>query len=85
MKHGIRAFSFALVALLLATLLLPARVYADAPSLVFSEVKTRNDTVGYDEFIEIFNPTTTDISLNDYLSAISTLLHRQHKTCLRYL
>lgn len=55
-----------LVLPLLASSGFPATAYADAPALIFSEIKVRNDTAGLDEFIEIYNPGAHPISLNDY-------------------
>lgn len=39
---------------------------ADAPTLIISEVKVRNDTTGFDEYIELYNPADVPVSLNDY-------------------
>lgn len=41
-------------------------VHADTPALIISEVKIRNDTAGFDEFIEFYNPGIDPVSLNDY-------------------
>ena len=55
--------------LIVALLVMPLPVRAEelnSPSLIISEVKVRNDTAGFDEYIEIFNPTTEPVNLNDY-------------------
>lgn len=55
---------------LVTSIISPAiTVFADTepePELIFTEIKIRNDTAGFDEFIEIYNPTNQDVSLNDY-------------------
>lgn len=53
------------LALLLSCLLI-GRLKADSPSLIMSEVKVRNDSTGFDEFIELYNPSSSPVSLNDY-------------------
>lgn len=40
-----------------------------SPELIFTEIKIRNDTLGYDEFIEIHNPGDQAVLLNDFLIA----------------
>src|SRR5688572_14161342 len=51
--------------LLIAPLGLPT-TYADTPSLIFTEIKIRNDLAGFDEFIEIYNSSSEPVSLGDY-------------------
>lgn len=43
-----------------------AAVFALTPALIISEVKIRNDTAGFDEFIELYNPGIELVSLNEY-------------------
>lgn len=57
------------VIVLVAVVGMPQFVQAEAPSLVFSEVKIRNDTAGFDEYIEITNVSDYSVSLNDYFVA----------------
>lgn len=61
---------------LLLPLWLGQIVHADVPPLIISEVKVRNNTNdpdGFDEFIEIYNPTADSVSLNEYkISYINT-------------
>ena len=39
---------------------------ADTPSLIISEIKIKNDTNGYNEFIEIYNADVTSLNLNEF-------------------
>ncbi len=55
-----------LILLLTAPFGLLAEANADTPALIFSEIKVRNDTAGFDEFIELYNPGTDSVNLNDY-------------------
>lgn len=36
------------------------------PPLIFTEIKVRNDTLGFNEYVEIYNPGSEAVSLNDY-------------------
>src|SRR3989344_4335765 len=66
MRRIWRIFSLVLVIPIFAPTGLVGVVHADTPSLIISEVKVRNDTTGFDEFIELYNPTTEPVALNDY-------------------
>ncbi len=52
--------------ILLLGCLLIGHLHADSPALIITEIKVRNDTEGYDEFIELFNPGSEPVSLNNY-------------------
>ncbi len=59
-------FAVVLATLLVAPTGLIQVAHADVPPLIITEIKVRNDTVGLDEFIELYNPSTEPVSLNDY-------------------
>jgi hypothetical protein len=65
LKRYSRLF-LALLPLLLAPSFAKADILPLAPSLIISEIKIRNDTNGYDEFIELFNPGTLPAPLSQY-------------------
>lgn len=60
------------VALAVLILVVPLPTFASVeeavtlPSLIFTEIKVRNDTAGLNEFIEIYNPTASDVSLGEF-------------------
>src|SRR3989344_7781754 len=67
MKYRIRLLRLVATLPLVLQFLNGSAVYADVPPpLIITEVKIRNDTAGLDEFIEIYNPSTDPVSLNDY-------------------
>lgn len=53
------------VALLFFCVLL-GHLKANSPALIISEVKIKNDTLGFDEYIELYNPGLDSVSLNNY-------------------
>lgn len=69
---GLRTVKVLAVGLLLvaSNLITPVQSYivsaVTPPALIFSEIKVRNDTLGFNEYVEIYNPGATNVSLNDY-------------------
>lgn len=66
----------------LSILIMPTRIVfaevtetpSEIPPLILTEIKVRNQSSGYDEFIEIYNPGTEPVNLNDYfLENVGTL------------
>ncbi len=66
MKRAKKLLGVIAISPLLLPLWLGEIVHADTPALIISEVKIRNDTAGFDEFIELYNPGVEPVSLNDY-------------------
>lgn len=70
----VRGISLSKVALLLVVLTAPLFILETSraddqlpiPPLIFSEIKIRNDTTGFDEYIEIYNPTPDQVSLAEF-------------------
>jgi hypothetical protein len=65
--HVLKVCIYGFVGLILVlSCALIGHLKAESPSLIISEVKVRNDPSGLDEYIELYNPGTTAVSLNDY-------------------
>lgn len=69
--RGLRVLTHMIAALfLLAPWQLTSVANADSPpALIISEIKIRNDTAGFNEYIELYNPGSESVSLNLYTLA----------------
>lgn len=74
MKHCLRFLRLLAVTLIFSHAITFIPIQAlDTPELIINEVKVRNDTLGFDEYIELLNTTDHDVSLRDYfISYINT-------------
>lgn len=59
-------FYFLCAAVLLMSCVLLGTSHAYGAELIISEAKVRNDTSGYDEYIEFYNASSSPVSLNNY-------------------
>lgn len=64
MKHLRQFFYVGCCLVLLFSCVLIGRLHAESGNIIISEVKIKNDTAGYDEYIELYNPTPESVALN---------------------